>query len=327
MFVKSYKYLNFLLFFFINLKINSFQINDFKIIGLSYNNISKDIYKNIYIKPSFTEQFNSFDKNVSILSTCNRLEVIYLENKDTQKNKIKNEIFKISKFKELDNKIYYYQGKKAIHHICSTACGLYSNVFGEHEIMHQIKDYYKKLKSKQLITLFNKILFISKKIRNKTNLKRCNVSISSITVKFIYDNYIKKNKNIKNQNICIIGYGNLGKKLYKLIKNRNISKNIDIFTSKNITNFNSFDYDIIFTASSNQIPIKFFKNMGSFIIIADLGFPSNIDYTKIKNKYKKNMDYYNLTFFENISKQNELVIRNNYLNISKQISNYINHFF
>ena len=29
----------------------------------------------------------------------------------------------------------------------------------------------------------------------------------------------------------------------------------------------------------------------------------------------------------NISKQNELVIRNNYLNISKQISNYINHFF
>ena len=97
----------FIFIIFINLKINSFQINDFKIIGLSYNNISKDVYKNIYIKPSFTNQFNFFDKKTSILSTCNRLEVIYLENKDTQKNKIKNEIFKIRKFKEIENKIYY----------------------------------------------------------------------------------------------------------------------------------------------------------------------------------------------------------------------------
>ena len=186
---------------------------------------------------------------------------------------------------------------------------------------YQIKNCYRNLQSKHLITLFNKILFISKKVRTQSKIKRYSTCISSIAVKYIYQNYYR-NQN-QNVSISIIGNGNIGKKVYKKIMLRNmfLSK-LHIFDSKNISNFNISYYDIIFTASSNKLHFLNLKKTKNNTIIVDMGFPSNLD-TSITIKDYSNRKYYNLTFFENISRKNKFLIQKMSQNITTMISKYL----
>ena len=121
-------------------------------------------------------------------------------------------------------------------------------------------------------------------------------------------------KHIKEKKICIIGYGNIGKKIYKCLRNRNVlDKNIEVYNSRNISLINNLkNYDIIFTASSNKLDLNFSNSS----IIIDLGFPSNVKNGNIKKK-----NYYNVTFFENISKQNSEYITKKTNKIKEFITN------
>ena len=115
---------------FIIQSINCFQLNynNLQIMGLSYQSVPKQIQEKIYINPSKIDEFMlqkniTFKDNISILSTCNRLEVIlFNKNSESEKEKeIKKNIFHFEK-------VHIYKNKEAFEYFCYIATGIKSNL-------------------------------------------------------------------------------------------------------------------------------------------------------------------------------------------------------
>lgn len=120
--------------------------------------------------------------SVAILSTCNRTE-LYCSGvkKDTIINWWKCYLGLDSQ--ALEPYLYYYSEEEVVWHMMKVACGLDSMIFGEPEILGQLKNAFEKARAvgalgKTLNKLFQASFFAAKQIRTKTGIGQHPVSIA-----------------------------------------------------------------------------------------------------------------------------------------------------
>lgn len=133
-----------------------------------------------------TLQGHPFIREVFLLSTCNRVELlIATDNVPRATEAAKSYIAKsknlpVSEFAE---NLYIYEGDEAVRHIFSVASGLDSMMLGEPQILGQIKDAYRAATSSRtsgviLNRLLHKTFSVAKRVRTETGIGDHAVSIS-----------------------------------------------------------------------------------------------------------------------------------------------------
>jgi glutamyl-tRNA reductase len=237
-----------------------------------------------------------------ILATCNRFEIYFVaqNNEDARKWLIQN----IATIKEVTpshvtEKMKFLQGRDALTHLFRVSAGMESMVFGEDEILSQIKSAYSDFQALGLTkALFNKVfqtaIAAGKRARHETEISRGAYSVSSIAVDAIRELRL----DYFGSNIVIIGAGSIGmralKKLHALghpnisMCNRTDSKLIILQERYAIHTLpfaalekkvSDFDIVLIATSSTSYLikPEFFAKNRDTPQLILDLCVPRNVD--------------------------------------------------
>lgn len=273
---------------------------DFKFADLS------DI-ESVYIPktmwPSFAKQVQEDSPlmEMVILATCNRFELYFVAQDQEQAYRWLLET--ISELKELDpnhikTKMRLLQGTAALQHLFRVAAGMESMVFGEDEILSQIKSAYTDFQALGLTkALFNKIfqtaIAAGKRARHETEISRGSYSVSSIAVDAIRELRL----DYFGASILIIGAGTIAmralKKLHALghpnitMCNRTDSKIVQLQQQFNIhalpfkslsKSVATFDIVLIATAATDYLVTPdVFHDHSTTHLILDLCVPRNVD--------------------------------------------------
>jgi len=330
--------------------------------------------KNFIIHDDFLK---TIINGIFILSTCNRTSLFIDLNVNQMYKKNFEAFINIDKFSfynflfsldidnilnklNLDNlKIYLTvrRGLDAVENLLRISCGLESQVFGETDIIRQIKQYYNYSKELNLLSpfleiLINKILHYSKEfdinIRSKFNNLRN--SLANFIVNFI------KKSNYTKANLLFIGLGSISKQIIKLIINdKFISNRIQeiVIVSDYYENFkqNLKDYSIFIFYKKNEkkliferikdkidfiiansknffLEYEYLKDIAKEVIIFDLGVPRNVDPSISK---LSNFKLFNLDKLKEIDYNDDSLIISNNLNeiieffIKEKIGEFYNY--
>lgn len=152
-----------------------------------------------------------------IISTCNRMELCL----SLAKNYDINPFELVYNFLELQNlqishKIY--KNDDMISHLCFMSCGAISQIFGEDQIISQVKNSINfsrenKMTDSLLEVVFRTSIACAKKVKTDVNLNKRETSIAD----FVIENM--KNKPINN--VLVIGNGEMGRYMTKkLLENQ-----------------------------------------------------------------------------------------------------------
>jgi glutamyl-tRNA reductase len=123
-----------------------------------------------------------------LLSTCNRTEM-YLSAEDlpAAREKTVKFIESHAQSADLSSMLYMQQEAAAVQHLFRVASGLDSMVVGEQEILAQVKQAYNAAVSaatadKLINVLFQRSLYVGKRVRTETGLAQGSASVASIAV-------------------------------------------------------------------------------------------------------------------------------------------------
>ncbi|MBH37812.1 glutamyl-tRNA reductase [bacterium] len=235
-----------------------------------------------------------------ILTTCNRVECyVVASDLSAAKTWLIKTLAKQKKISEtiVSSLLKYHKQEEAIHHLLDVVSGIQSMVFGENEILTQVKQTYddaakQGLTGANLNKCFQAAIAVGKRVRSETNISRGAYSVSSIAIEAIRQTQL----DYFSKSMCIVGMGTMGtrcfKKLYALghpdvsICNRN-KKVVDALKQDHDVKTIAFEtildcikhYEIIICATSVREPLfyqKHFDPKKAYLMI-DLGLPRNID--------------------------------------------------
>ncbi|MDP3041548.1 MAG: glutamyl-tRNA reductase [Candidatus Omnitrophota bacterium] len=296
------------------------------LIGINYNQANLFTREKFSFSKKESELFiarlisQGMAKGVVILSTCLRFE-IYAENTDAA---ILKDCFLGFKNAGPEFLPYFYtkQNEEAVLHLFTVAAGLDSQVIGENEILHQIKQAYFMAGSLEATTpllnrLFQRALFAGKAVRSETGISNIDPSIALSAVE-LAESLLGP---VKNKRIGIIGAGSIAQKIAQLCANREalciLVANRTFLKAKEIAEkvkgkavkFNKFyglieSIDILFSATASR---HFILNKEIFdlkhssdrpLVIIDLAFPRDID-PEIGNR--KGVKLFNLDNFKQVN--------------------------
>ncbi len=129
-------------------------------------------------------------KGAVILSTCNRVE-LYASTEEPAAGITELQNF-LCRFHEIGRErvipyLYIYEGKEAIGHLFSVACGLDSLILGETQILGQLESAFLEARNvgfrdKCLDAAFNAAITFAKRIHRVTGISEGKVSIGSVAI-------------------------------------------------------------------------------------------------------------------------------------------------
>ncbi len=290
------------------------------VVGLSHRTAPVEVREQLSIPDSSIEDCLNLLKSsseileVSILSTCNRLEIYSLvKDINIGLSSIKGFLLKYSNLdqNELEPHLFDFRQEEAVLHLMKVAAGLDSLVLGEGQILSQVK---KMMRLGQdfhstgpiLNRLLTQSISAGKKVRSETNLGTGAVSISSAAVelaqlKLGQSKGLDKLVTLQDEKVLVIGAGKMSKLLithlqskgcHKLILlNRNIDRakslahefpNIEI-VSKSLIELdeNIKISNLIFTSTASDKPFIDLAKLNNIKInipirFIDIGVPRNI---------------------------------------------------
>lgn len=264
-------------------------------------------------------------KEVVILSTCNRVELI-MEMSDKQELPFifssLASYFSIDE-NEIKGKGDIYQDNEAISHIFCVASSLDSMVIGETQITGQLKSAFKiaisnKLAGKFLSRLIHFSFKCSSFIRNHSDISKNSVSIASIAILKLEESFLE----LENKKVIVVGAGEMSSLVVKNLVGKNMDiylfnrsiENIETFkkqydkniTIKPLTSLKDYinDIDILFTAtgaSSHIITDDILKANSNKKVWFDLALPKDI---KINEEKHKHIQISSIENLEEIAKKN-----------------------
>lgn len=127
-------------------------------------------------------------KEAVLLSTCNRFE-IYLQapNRREAETAVRAHLEEWQGGPLAADHFYCRESEAAVRHLFRVAAGLDSMVAGEHEILGQVKQAYQTAQQagftgKLLNVLFQRSLFVGKRVRTETGLALGSASVASVAV-------------------------------------------------------------------------------------------------------------------------------------------------
>jgi glutamyl-tRNA reductase len=153
--------------------------------------------------------------NLVVLSTCNRTEIYFSQEKYDFHLAAKLVYKTLKQFKGIEKKywhsFYSHADEDAVKHLFEVASGIDSMVIGEDQIIGQIKEAYMfcteaALTDAVLMRLFQKSFEAGKRVRTETRIKMGTTSVSGAAVQKCISLY----NNLSNKRVLMIGAGETG---------------------------------------------------------------------------------------------------------------------
>ncbi|VAY86296.1 Glutamyl-tRNA reductase [hydrothermal vent metagenome] len=253
-------------------------------------------------------------KEAILLSTCNRTEfIIYTDNIESTHKFLFHELsfYCGIKNEELFTIAQVVKNQTAIEHIFKVASSLESIVVGETQITGQLKDAYRfSMACEFCSTNLSKVIHYAFKcaasVRNKTNISKDKTSVVSVAL-----NELKRQVDIKDKNVLIIGAGEISKLALRYfakeecnitLMNRTIDnaqviaqefkQDIKVVRFDNLATFIN-KADILFTATSSSTPIiskDIIEDVKFVRYWFDMALPQDIEYVEDENIIIYNID-------------------------------------
>ncbi|MEO1959165.1 MAG: glutamyl-tRNA reductase [Nautiliaceae bacterium] len=265
---------------------------------ISFNYRNSDVVLRSKLSQLKLDDFKEF-KEVLVLSTCNRIEVVFDKKRDL--NELYDKVFYKFISPEEMVKAEKFEGDEAIEHIFKVASSLDSMVVGETQITGQLKDafyeaYERGYIGKNLTRLIHFAFKCAKKIRNQTQISSEPVSVASIAVKEAKERL----GDLSGYSAIVVGVGDTSRIVCKnLIKegvniilvNRTIENaialkeelgdevNIDVHSLDSLPKLVN-NYRLLFCATSSPtfvIKKEFIKPTKFKRVWFDLAIPSDIE--------------------------------------------------
>ncbi|MAH80753.1 MAG: glutamyl-tRNA reductase [Rickettsiales bacterium] len=240
-------------------------------------------------------------KELVILTTCNRVEFYFVAENLIQAGNWIIKTLAIQKniaLNKVESLLNIQNTEFTLKHLFEVSSGVQSMVFGENEILGQVKEAYEKAFSKHktealLNKCFQAAVATGKRARSETEISRGAYSVSSIAI----DALRKTVLDYFGKSILIIGMGTMGIRCLKkldalshpniIITNRSHEKSLQLASQHDVVIEhyddifeNLYNFDIIISAVSVKdkviIPTHF-KNNDDKKLIIDLGLPRNVD--------------------------------------------------
>ncbi len=296
------------------------------VVGLSHRTAPVEVREKLSIPDqSITESLKTLRTyseilEVSILSTCNRLEIYALVKDITIGiSSIKEFLSDYSKvtFQNLNPHLFDFRQEEAVLHLMKVSAGLDSLVLGEGQILSQVKKMMRLGQENQstgpiLNRLLSQSVSAGKKVRSETNLGTGAVSISSAAVelaqlKIGQDHGVDGLVSLKSEKVLVVGAGRMSRLLLTHLKskgcdkvtllNRNIDRAVSLagdFPDLEIIckNLNELDKyislsSLVFTSTSSEKPIIDLARVENISLktklkLIDIGVPRNIS-NDVKN--------------------------------------------
>lgn len=203
------------------------------VVGLSHKTAPVEIREKLSIPEAKIEEAIHHLHNyphvqeVSIISTCNRLE-IYAVTKDSKQGVVEIIQF-LSEIGEIPNQqlrrhLFVLLHQDAVRHLMRVAAGLESLVLGEGQILAQVKNAHKLAQKyhgiEQLLDrLFKQAMTAGKRVRTETSIGTGAVSISSAAVELV-DNKIS---DLTGTRCTIVGAGKMSRLLVQHLLAKNVT--------------------------------------------------------------------------------------------------------
>jgi len=232
------------------------------------------------------EEFYKRYNHCVLLQTCNRVEAYFDPNFE-----------KVEDLKEDFKDFELIEGNDAIIHLLRLASGLESMIVGEDQILGQIKKSYHTAKkygktTKYLDIIFLKSIHTGQRVRSETKINKGRVSVASAAIELL-----EKNVDLRNKNILVIGAGEIGTLVGKVLIEKNIKaifvanrtyeraerlakrlRGMAVHFDKLKEALNFCDVIICATASPHKILDKeILKDVEGEKIIVDIANPRDVD--------------------------------------------------
>ncbi|WP_457623586.1 glutamyl-tRNA reductase [Persephonella sp.] len=296
-------------------------------IGLNYKTAPVEIREKLAISEDqlsgLLNKISEVDHiyEVSILSTCNRVEIYGVtDNLDESFERILHILSSYSGIskRELEKHIFKLSGREAIKHIFKVSASLDSMVIGEPQIVCQFKDAFFKARDEKtarhiLTRLFDKALNVSKKVRTSTGISKKAVSISYAAVELAKKIF----GDLSDKNVLLLGAGEMAELAAKhlassgvkhiFVSNRTFEKAVQLaeeFGGSAIRFDKLFEFlpesDIVIVSTGAKEPILRKEHFieinklrkGDPVFIIDISVPRNVseDVNDVDNVYLYNID-------------------------------------
>ena len=188
------------------------------ILSVNYQLAPVEVREKVAFTPSeLSKQLKKLNKidgisACAILSTCNRAEIYVVSECKNTKKILSNYLIQTHQIKieEFDKYLLYFEDEQAVKHICYVSTGLDSLVFGEPQILGQLKDCYHFAKAagtlnKLLERLFQHAFSTAKKVRTDTEIGSSPVSVAYCAVKLSEKIFT----DLTQQTVMLIGAGEM----------------------------------------------------------------------------------------------------------------------
>lgn len=165
---------------------------------------------------------------IVVLSTCNRTEIYFYQEKTCTKKTIRGLIGLLAQYKQLEGNFesvfYHYFEIEAVKHLFEVISGMDSIVIGEDQIVNQVKDAYMHcteaaLTDAVLMRLFQKSFETSKRVRTETGLQQGSTSVSYVAVDMCSQIY----GCLSDKNVLLVGSGETGGLALQNIKKHGVA--------------------------------------------------------------------------------------------------------
>ncbi len=296
------------------------------VVGLSHRTAPVEVREKLSIPDqSITESLRALKAfsdvlEVSILSTCNRLEIYGLvKDKKIGISSIKEFLSNYSKltFEDLNPHLFDFRQEEAVLHLMKVSAGLDSLVLGEGQILSQVKKMMRLGQENQstgpiLNRLLSQSVSAGKKVRSETNLGTGAVSISSAAVelaqlKIGQDHGVDGLVSLQSEKVLVVGAGRMSRLLITHLKskgcdkltllNRNIDRAVNLAADfpdleiicKNLDELdeNLSSSSLVFTSTASEKPFIDLARVENISLknklkFIDIGVPRNIS-NDVKN--------------------------------------------
>jgi len=310
------------------------MINNLYLIGLNHKTAPLDLRES-YLKhigdiSETLEKLKLLTQECSILSTCNRFEIIYTNHTPLKLIDLAPEHAEL-----IEAHHYQLHGLSAAQHLFEVTASLDSLVIGETEILGQVRKAYELAETKGTVdrffhSLFQNAIRAAKKIHSETKLGQGHVSVGSVAVDLCRQVY----SHLDKENILLLGSGDIGRVVLENLKSagaRHIS--ISSRTLKNaqtlasdlggntiawedwITQLVATDILITSTSSPETLLDESLlndiqkKRQHKPLLIVDLAVPRNVgqDVDDLRGVYRYDMDGLSDIIDNNTSNRHSLI--------------------
>ncbi len=187
------------------------------LLGVNHKTTPLEIREKMALSGGYEEPLQALGairglKEYYLLSTCNRVEVIYTtaSPEETRRDVLEFLFGRAVPAADLERYVYHFEDEEAVEHLFMVASSLDSMIVGEAQILGQLKEAYRYASGQKtsgliLNKLLHKSFFVAKRVRTETRIGASAVSISYAAVELARKIFGR----LDDKSVMLIGAGEM----------------------------------------------------------------------------------------------------------------------